>query len=193
LEWDTIGILFGKIGVVTFVEKERALARLTNEVAGAIVTRVSRQSSVIFRQPVRVELAPGILPDVAVQIRAVDEAGAFCGRALNMGPKIAEPGCSPCAGRSAALGLYFDEHLSLNDYYSPEQTAFGQWIGTGSQRLGLKEGSIVSRDDFVALCDNVDPSTGKTEESRRLLTQRRHTERRILGPEVHDSRPRATQ
>jgi conjugative relaxase-like TrwC/TraI family protein len=70
--------------------------------------------------------------------------------------------------------LYFDEHLSLNDYYSPEQTAFGQWIGHGSQRLGMKEGSIVNRDNFVALCDNMDPATGK------LLTQRRHTERRIL-------------
>jgi conjugative relaxase-like TrwC/TraI family protein len=70
--------------------------------------------------------------------------------------------------------LYFDEHLSLNDYYSLEQTAFGQWIGTGSQRLGMKEGGIVGREDFVALCDNTDPATGK------LLTQRRHTERRIL-------------
>jgi len=64
--------------------------------------------------------------------------------------------------------LYFDEHLSINDYYSEDQTAFGMWIGKGSQRLGMKEGSIVMRDDFVALCDNTHPATGMVATSRSL-------------------------
>jgi len=72
--------------------------------------------------------------------------------------------------------LYFDEHLRINDYYSEDQTAFGMWIGKGSQRLGVREGSIVMRDDFVALCDNTHPATGKAGP----LTQRLNPERRVM-------------
>ena len=69
---------------------------------------------------------------------------------------------------------YFDEHLSINDYYSADQTAYGYWIGLGTQRLGIKEGGIVKRTDFLALCDNTHPATGE------LPTQRRNAERRLM-------------
>jgi len=72
--------------------------------------------------------------------------------------------------------LYFDEHLCINDYYSEDQTAFGMWIGKGSERLGMKEGCIVKRDDFVALCDNTHPGSSEAG----TLTQRRNPERRVM-------------
>ncbi len=74
----------------------------------------------------------------------------------------------------ATARLYFSEHLSRNDYYSQGEVAPGQWIGKGSQRLGMKEGGAVSQEAFTALCDNTDPTTGK------LITQRRHTDRRVF-------------
>lgn len=70
--------------------------------------------------------------------------------------------------------LYFDEHLSRNDYYSQGEVAPGQWIGAGSERLGMKEGEAVRQQAFTALCDNIHPLTGK------LITQRRHTDRRVF-------------
>jgi conjugative relaxase-like TrwC/TraI family protein len=74
----------------------------------------------------------------------------------------------------ATARLYFTEHLSRNDYYSQGEVAPGQWIGAGSQRLGMKEGATVSQDAFTALCDNIHPTTGK------LITQRRHVDRRVF-------------
>jgi conjugative relaxase-like TrwC/TraI family protein len=61
---------------------------------------------------------------------------------------------------------YFDEHLSHNDYYTQGEVQRGQWIGEGVWKLGLHEGQNVTREEFMALCDNLNPSTGK------LLTQR---------------------
>lgn len=68
----------------------------------------------------------------------------------------------------AAAEVYFDEHLTHNDYYSESEIKPGIWIGEGLARLGLKEGGIVNREQFVSLCDNTNPNTGK------LLTQRRN-------------------
>jgi conjugative relaxase-like TrwC/TraI family protein len=59
---------------------------------------------------------------------------------------------------------YFDEHLAQNDYYAAGEIHPGQWIGTGAERLGLKE--AVTREQFHALCENRNP------QSNERLTQR---------------------
>ncbi|MCG3147699.1 MAG: Multifunctional conjugation protein TraI [Verrucomicrobiae bacterium] len=64
---------------------------------------------------------------------------------------------------------YFEEHLCAGDYYSEEQTVAGQWLGEGAKRLRLS--GKVKRDEFLSLCENLNPSTGE------LLTQRLKTTR----------------
>ena len=63
---------------------------------------------------------------------------------------------------------YFDEHLAQNDYYSAGEIRPGQWIGIGAERLGLK--AEVTRDQFHALCENLNPETNER------LTQRQQKE-----------------
>ena len=63
---------------------------------------------------------------------------------------------------------YFDEHLAQNDYYAAGEIRPGQWIGAGAERLGLK--SVVTREQFHALCENRNPETGER------LTQRQQKE-----------------
>ena len=63
---------------------------------------------------------------------------------------------------------YFDEHLAQNDYYAAGEVRPGQWIGAGAERLGLKEN--VTREQFHALCENLNPETGER------LTQRSQKE-----------------
>jgi conjugative relaxase-like TrwC/TraI family protein len=65
---------------------------------------------------------------------------------------------------------YFEEHLSVGDYYAENHSVNGEWIGLGAALLGLKGG--VTRDAFVALCENQHPV------SNELLTLRRNTTRR---------------
>jgi conjugative relaxase-like TrwC/TraI family protein len=79
----------------------------------------------------------------------------------------------PQKNRSAAT-QYFDEHLSHNDYYTQGETQAGYWIGKGAEHLGLREGESVGRTEFLRLCDNQDPETGKK------LTQLQLSERRIF-------------
>jgi conjugative relaxase-like TrwC/TraI family protein len=74
----------------------------------------------------------------------------------------------------AAAETYFDEHLSHNDYYTQGQTEHGHWIGLGGERLGLKQGGIVTRESFLKLCDNQHPETDKQ------LTQQNFKNRRIF-------------
>ena len=64
---------------------------------------------------------------------------------------------------------YFEEHLSTGDYYSEGVAVAGQWFGKAAESLHLSE--TVKRDEFLRLCDNLDPRTGK------LLTQRLKTTR----------------
>ncbi|RRJ96043.1 conjugative relaxase [Opitutaceae bacterium TAV4] len=64
---------------------------------------------------------------------------------------------------------YFREHLSVGDYYAEGQTVAGEWLGLGAEKLGLKD--TVSEDAFLALCDGLNPATG------RRMTQRRNTVR----------------
>ena len=68
---------------------------------------------------------------------------------------------------------YFEEHLSTGDYYSEGETVGGQWFGEGAESLRLS--GTVKRDEFLRLCDNLDPRTGK------LLTQRLKTTRNVVG------------
>jgi conjugative relaxase-like TrwC/TraI family protein len=73
----------------------------------------------------------------------------------------------------AGAESYFDEHLSHNDYYTQNETQYGQWLGIGAERLGLRTGDVVTRDVFLRLCDNQHPLTGEQ------LTPQQFRERRI--------------
>ena len=68
---------------------------------------------------------------------------------------------------------YFEEHLCVGDYYSEGEHVGGQWFGIGSELLELP--GSVGRDEFLRLCDNLDPRTGE------LLTQRLKTTRTEIG------------
>ncbi len=68
---------------------------------------------------------------------------------------------------------YFQEHLSVGDYYSESQAVAGQWIGKGAVALGLS--GDTHNDQFVRLCENLHPRTG------RRLTLRYKTTRREVG------------
>lgn len=67
----------------------------------------------------------------------------------------------------ATAEQYFNEHLTQNDYYSQGELQPGRWIGRELDRLGLKEGDSVSREVFLAFCDNRHPVTGETLTPRR--------------------------
>ena len=54
---------------------------------------------------------------------------------------------------------YFEEHLKVGDYYAQGQNIAGEFIGVGAERLGLN--GCIRAEEFLALCDNVDPRTGK--------------------------------
>lgn len=62
-------------------------------------------------------------------------------------------------------------YYSSADYYMEGQELAGEWRGEGAKRLGLS--GIVQREDWDALCDNLNPATGKT------LTARQKRERRV--------------
>lgn len=75
---------------------------------------------------------------------------------------------------------YFDEHLRVGDYYSQNDQTLGQWRGLGAQKLGLRD--TIQRDDFLQLCQNLNPATGER------LTQRHKTTRNDSGHEVANRR-----
>ena len=75
---------------------------------------------------------------------------------------------------------YFEQHLSTGDYYSEGVAVAGRWFGKATESLHLSE--TVKRDEFLHLCDNLDPRTGK------LLTQWLKTTR----SEVNDDREART-
>src|SRR5215469_6366010 len=64
---------------------------------------------------------------------------------------------------------YFEEHLCVGDYYDEGQRVAGEWVGLGSERLGLS--GKVRTEAFLRLCENQHPSTGEK------LTQRLNTTR----------------
>ncbi|MEP6668764.1 MAG: MobF family relaxase [Chthoniobacter sp.] len=65
---------------------------------------------------------------------------------------------------------YFQEHLCVGDYYAECERVQGEWMGAGAVMLGLL--GVVGQEQFLALCDNLNPTTGKR------LTQRHKTTRR---------------
>ena len=75
---------------------------------------------------------------------------------------------------------YFVEHLCVGDYYDEGQRVSGEWLGLGSERLGLA--GKVRADDFLRLCENQHPATGET------LTQRLNTTRTKGGKDVANRR-----
>ncbi|MCF0075236.1 relaxase domain-containing protein [Dyadobacter sp. CY261] len=54
---------------------------------------------------------------------------------------------------------YFKQALSKADYYINDQELNGQIRGKLAERLGIT--GIASKEAFYALCDNIDPATGK--------------------------------
>lgn len=75
---------------------------------------------------------------------------------------------------------YFEEHLSVGDYYTENECVRGEWAGEGAKMLGLA--GVVTRDEFLALCDNLHPKSGEQ------LTQRRNTIRRAEDGEAANRR-----
>jgi len=77
---------------------------------------------------------------------------------------------------------YFEEHLCVGDYYSERERVEGEWLGLGAAMLGLS--GAVTQDQFLALCDNLHPTTGKR------LTQRQKSMRRdsTTGTEIANRR-----
>jgi conjugative relaxase-like TrwC/TraI family protein len=65
---------------------------------------------------------------------------------------------------------YFEEHLSVGDYYSEDEKIAGEWCGKGAEKLGLA--GVVKADDFLKLCDNLDPRTGHSLTVRKKTTRR---------------------
>lgn len=60
---------------------------------------------------------------------------------------------------------YFEDHLAIGEYYSEGQTAADEWMGEGARLFSLN--GKVKSDQFLALCDNLNPNdcgklTGRT-------------------------------
>lgn len=69
---------------------------------------------------------------------------------------------------------YFDEHLAQNDYYAASEIRPGQWIGIGTERLGLK--NAVTREQFHTLCENRNPN----DDERLTQRQQKADKRRVF-------------
>jgi len=54
---------------------------------------------------------------------------------------------------------YFNESLTREGYYTEGQEIVGEWGGRGAARLDLT--GRVGREEFIALCDNLNPATGE--------------------------------
>src|SRR5207247_1334925 len=60
----------------------------------------------------------------------------------------------------------------IGDYYGDNARVQGEWLGKGPVKLGLS--GIVGADEFLALCENKHPKSGKR------LTQRHDAVRRVF-------------
>lgn len=75
---------------------------------------------------------------------------------------------------------YFEEHMSVGDYYSEGLRVPGEWFGLGAEKLGLK--GQVTKEAFLALCEGKNPNTGER------LTLRLNTVRNENGKVVANRR-----
>ena len=74
---------------------------------------------------------------------------------------------------AAAAKDYYTRQLERSDYYLRDGAEMpGQWHGLGAELLGL-EGEV-KREEYFALCDNLNPET------RQSLTRNTQTTRRVL-------------
>jgi conjugative relaxase-like TrwC/TraI family protein len=74
---------------------------------------------------------------------------------------------------SASVGQakkYYSEGLTREGYYSEGQEMAGQWGGLAAEKLGLQ--GPVTKEAFAALCDNLNPATGKRLTGRTLDNRR---------------------
>jgi conjugative relaxase-like TrwC/TraI family protein len=75
---------------------------------------------------------------------------------------------------------YFQEHLTVGDYYAEGQHVPGHWFGHGAEQLGLS--GVTRMDEFVRLCENLHPQTGQK------LTLRQNTTRTDIGPDGQEQK-----
>ena len=75
---------------------------------------------------------------------------------------------------------YFEKHLAVGDYYEEGQTVMGRWFGEGAMRLALD--GRVGRNEFLALCENRNPSNGETLTQRQRMSgsSNRSSDRRVF-------------
>lgn len=69
---------------------------------------------------------------------------------------------------------YFSEHLAVGDYYSEANRVVGEWIGRGATLLELN--GAVQQDAFIALCNNLHPTSGERLTQRTRKTRRERNE-----------------
>lgn len=81
--------------------------------------------------------------------------------------------CKPAKDLSSAI-RYFQEHLSQGEYYTQDPASQGQWLGKGTQTLGIDLGAPIDHKAFESLCKNRHPLT------RQQLTPRLRKGRRIF-------------
>jgi conjugative relaxase-like TrwC/TraI family protein len=80
----------------------------------------------------------------------------------------------------ASAQEYFREHLAVGDYYAENQQVAGEWFGQGAEKLGLR--GKVGEQEFLALCNGLNPSSGK------CLTARMNSVRKEEGKSVANRR-----
>jgi conjugative relaxase-like TrwC/TraI family protein len=76
-------------------------------------------------------------------------------------------------------GVYLENHLRANDYYSKGERVTGTWVGVGAEKLGLN--GEVTPEQFEALRTNQNPLTGekltpRTKETREASTHEAEVE-----------------
>jgi conjugative relaxase-like TrwC/TraI family protein len=77
---------------------------------------------------------------------------------------------------------YFQDHLTVGDYYDQDQKVVGRWHGQGAASLGLGLNGVVTQDNFIRLCEGQHPASGE------YLTQRRNESRQEEGKTVANRR-----
>jgi conjugative relaxase-like TrwC/TraI family protein len=75
---------------------------------------------------------------------------------------------------------YFQDHLTVGDYYDQDKKVAGHWHGVAAQALGLR--GVVNQEQFLRMCDGKHPDSGEN------LTLRRNESRVEDGKTVANRR-----